>query len=68
MESGRLCLAGRIFEQQDAAVPQVAVQHDLNFEHHPEWLPDRVARHYKRRFPAAARRAARVATVSRFQR
>lgn len=47
-------------------VPQVAVQHDLNFEHHPEWLPAGVARHYRRRFPDAARRAVRVATVSRF--
>ena len=48
------------------AVPQVAVQHDLNFEHHPEWLPARIARHYKRRFPDAASRAVRVATVSQF--
>ena len=47
-------------------VPQVAVQHDLNFEHHPEWLPDRVARHYRRRFPKAAQRAVRLATVSTF--
>ena len=54
------------FLSSRTAVTQVAVQHDLNFEHHPEWLPDRVARHYKKRFPAAAKRAARVATVSRF--
>jgi len=54
------------FLSRNAAVPQVAVQHDLNFEHHPEWLPDRVARHYKKRFPDAAKRAARVATVSKF--
>ncbi len=47
-------------------VPQVAVQHDLNFEHHPEWLPPRIARHYRRRFPDAAQRAVRMATVSRF--
>jgi len=47
-------------------VPQVAVQHDLNFEHHPEWLPPRVARHYRRRFPEAARIAVRMATVSRY--
>lgn len=47
-------------------VPQVAVQHDLNFEHHPEWLPARIARHYQKRFPLAARRAVRMATVSRF--
>ena len=48
------------------AVPQVAVQHDLNFEHHPEWLPERVARHYRKRFPKAAQRAVRLATVSAF--
>lgn len=47
-------------------VPQVAVQHDLNFEHHPEWLPSAVARHYRRRFPISARKAVRLATVSQF--
>lgn len=47
-------------------VPQVAVQHDLNFEHHPEWLPANVAQHYRRRFPESAARAVRIATVSRF--
>jgi len=47
-------------------VPQVVVQHDLNFEHHPEWLPNGVAQHYLKRFPDAARRALRVATVSAF--
>ncbi|MCH1575517.1 MAG: glycosyltransferase family 4 protein [Flavobacteriales bacterium] len=47
-------------------VAQVAVQHDLNFEHHPEWLPEGVAKHYKRRFPSAAKRATRIATVSQF--
>lgn len=47
-------------------IPQVAVQHDLNFEHHPEWLPAGVARHYRRRFPEAARKAIRLATVSRY--
>ena len=54
------------FLSSKTSVPQVAVQHDLNFEHHPEWLPKRVAQHYKRRFPDAAKRAARIATVSQF--
>ncbi len=54
------------FLSSKTQVTQVTVQHDLNFEHHPEWLPERVAQHYKRRFPDAARRAARVATVSNF--
>lgn len=47
-------------------VPQVAIQHDLNFEHHPEWLPAAVARHYRQRFPLAAKSAVRLATVSEF--
>ena len=54
------------FLSATTSVPQVAVQHDLNFEHHPEWLPDNVARHYRRRFPQAARQAVRIATVSAF--
>jgi glycosyltransferase involved in cell wall biosynthesis len=47
-----------------ARVPQVTVIHDLNFEHHPEWVPARWARHYRARFPEFARLAARVVTVS----
>ncbi len=54
------------FLSMRTTVPQVAVQHDLNFEHHPEWLPEGVSRHYLKRFPDAARRAVRVATVSEF--
>ena len=54
------------FLSNRTTIPQIAVQHDLNFEHHPEWLPDGVSRHYRRRFPDAARRAVRVATVSEF--
>lgn len=48
------------------SVPQLAVIHDLNFEHHPEWLPKPVARFYQSRFPQFARRASRIATVSSF--
>ena len=54
------------FLSRRTAVPQVAVQHDLNFEHHPKWLPPRVARHYRKRFPEAARAAVRLATVSQY--
>lgn len=54
------------FLSHRTTVPQVAVQHDLNFEHHPEWLPPAVARHYRRRFPESARKAVRLATVSRY--
>lgn len=54
------------FLSRRTTVPQVAVQHDLNFEHHPEWLPPRVARHYRKRFPEAARAAVRLATVSQY--
>ena len=47
-------------------VPQLAVMHDLNFEHHPEWLPSRVAQHYRARFREFAQIATRIATVSEF--
>lgn len=47
-------------------VPQLAVMHDLNFEHHPEWLPDRDARHYRARFREFGAIAARLATVSAY--
>lgn len=54
------------FLSRKTHVPQVAVQHDLNFEHHPEWLPKSVSKHYRQRFPDAASRAVRLATVSQF--
>ncbi len=47
-------------------VPQLAVMHDLNFEHHPEWLPERDARHYRARFREFSKIAARLATVSQY--
>lgn len=52
------------FISRRTEVPQLAVMHDLNFEHHPEWLPPRDARHYRARFRAFAALAARIATVS----
>ena len=47
-------------------VPQLAVFHDLNYMHHPEWMPAREARYYRSRCPEFARLAKRVATVSEF--
>jgi glycosyltransferase involved in cell wall biosynthesis len=48
------------------SVPQLAVFHDLNFMHHPEWMPAREARYYRSRFPEFARLARRVVTVSQY--
>lgn len=47
-------------------VPQLAVIHDLNFEHHPEVLPSREAKYYRKYFPLFAKKAKRIASVSRF--
>lgn len=47
-------------------VPQISVIHDLNFEHHPEWLPRPVAKYYRNRFSQFARKATRIVTVSEF--
>lgn len=54
------------FLSRRTAVPQLAVMHDLNFEHHPEWLPPRVAKHYRSRFREFSQIATRIATVSEF--
>lgn len=47
-------------------VPQLAVIHDLNFEHHPELLPKKIASYYQDRFPKFASKALRIATVSEY--
>ncbi|PCJ80681.1 MAG: glycosyltransferase [Bacteroidetes bacterium] len=47
-------------------IPQLNVIHDINFEHHPEWLPPRYAKHFRTRFPEYARRATKLCTVSEF--
>ena len=49
-------------------VPQIPVFHDLNFMHHPEWMPAREANYYRSRFPEFAQRAARIVTVSDYSR
>lgn len=47
-------------------VPCIPVIHDLNHEHRPGDIPPCERRYYRNNFPRFARRAARVATVSRF--
>lgn len=47
-------------------VPQLAVMHDLNFEHYPQDLPPSYSRFYRRFFPRFAEKAARIVTVSEF--
>lgn len=47
-------------------VPQLAIMHDLNFEHNPEDLPKNSLRFYKERFPLFAKKAARICTVSHY--
>jgi hypothetical protein len=42
------------------------VIHDLNFEHYPENMPALVRKYYKYFTPRFARKASRIATVSRF--
>lgn len=49
-----------------ANVKQVAVMHDLNFEHFPDDLPFLVRRYYRYFFPKFAQKATRIATVSEF--
>jgi glycosyltransferase involved in cell wall biosynthesis len=47
-------------------VPQLAVIHDLNFEHFPKDLPWIITKYYKFFFPRFAAKANRIATVSEF--
>ncbi|MBR5921578.1 MAG: glycosyltransferase family 4 protein [Bacteroidales bacterium] len=47
-------------------IPTVNVIHDLNFLHHPEFVPPVVRRYYDCFFPKFARNATRLATVSQF--
>jgi glycosyltransferase involved in cell wall biosynthesis len=47
-------------------VPQLAVVHDLNFEHYPADLPKSYSRYYRNWFPRFARKARRIATVSQY--
>lgn len=49
-------------------IPVVNVIHDLNFLHHPEFVPPVVQRYYGRFFPKFARNATQLATVSEYSR
>lgn len=48
------------------AVKQLAVIHDLNFEHFPKLLPLKIAQYYQSRFPKFAHKANRIVTVSEY--
>ena len=48
--------------------PQLSVIHDLNFEHHPEWIPSAWASYYQTEFRSCAHRAHVLCTVSEFSR
>ena len=47
-------------------LPQLAVIHDLNFEHNPKDVPKSVLKFFKKKFPLFAKRADRICTVSQF--
>lgn len=47
-------------------IKQVAVIHDLNFEHYPKDLPPLESWYYRKFFPKYAHKATRIATVSKF--
>jgi len=46
--------------------PQIAVFHDINFEHFPHDFPKIALWHYKRFFPKFAKKADKIITVSEF--
>jgi len=57
-------LEGPLAGNMRPSFPQLAVIHDLNFEHHPEWLPKTWANYYRSTFPGIARNAHVLCTVS----
>ena len=46
--------------------PQLTVIHDLNFLHHPEFLPAQYAKYWNRTTPLVVQKTTRIATVSEF--
>lgn len=48
----------------DTKIPQWVTIHDLNFEHHPEWLKPNVANYYKKNVRKSAELASQLFTVS----
>jgi len=49
-----------------AAIPTLDVIHDINFEHHPEYLSPRARKYFLKNFRRFAHRADRVGTVSEY--
>ncbi len=47
-------------------VDQVAVMHDLNFEHNPQDLPKSARNYFKKHFPLFAKKAKHLITVSEY--
>ncbi|MCD6366921.1 MAG: glycosyltransferase family 4 protein [Bacteroidales bacterium] len=47
-------------------VPVLNVIHDINFLHHPEFIPGLYRHHFKKWFPCFAKRADKLVTVSEF--
>ena len=47
-------------------VPQVAVIHDINFAHHPEFFSPAFQKYFAKYFPQFAKNAVRIATVSEY--
>jgi glycosyltransferase involved in cell wall biosynthesis len=48
------------------SVPQLAVIHDLNFEHNPDDIPPRALKYLTKYFPLFAQKANRICTVSNY--
>lgn len=48
------------------SIKQIAVIHDLNFEHHPEDIPKAPLKYLKKYFPLFARKANHILTVSQY--
>jgi|TARA_B100001094_G_scaffold196913_1_gene190958 glycosyltransferase involved in cell wall biosynthesis len=54
------------FVSINSNIHQVAVIHDLNFEHYPEDLPKNILKYYKKYMPLFSQKANKVITVSNY--
>ncbi len=54
------------FMSQRLKIPQVAILHDLNFQHYPQDLRASHSNYYRKNFPIFAEIATRIATVSEY--